>query len=397
MNESMSNNNDNISKRDLGIYIHIPFCVRKCNYCDFLSFAADDDSKEKYVRKLLEEIALYKNTQTTDTYLVKSIFIGGGTPSILESSQMERIMNKLKEIFSIDNGAEITMEMNPGTVTMEKLDTYKRIGINRISIGLQSTNDAELRQIGRIHTFQEFLNTFYAARKAGFGNINIDIMAALPDQTYESYRNTLTDVVALKPEHISAYSLIIEENTPFYEWNQKNLLHLPSEDLDRKMYDLTGQMLEENGYKRYEISNYAKSGHQSKHNSIYWRRGEYLGFGIGAASFMNEIRWTNEKSLHKYIKDSLTLSNLREDCEALTTNDRMEEFMFLGLRMMEGVLNSTFKQNFHVSIRDVYQEVIEYLIKNKLISETFENQDIRYALTQKGIDVSNYVYSKFIL
>lgn len=393
----MSNNNDNISKRDLGIYIHIPFCVRKCNYCDFLSFAADDDCKEKYVRKLLEEIALYKNTQTTDAYLVKSIFIGGGTPSILESSQTERIMDKLKEIFSIDTDTEITMEMNPGTVTREKLDTYNRIGINRISIGLQSTNDAELRQIGRIHTFQEFLNTFYAARRAGFANINIDIMAALPDQTYESYRKTLMDVVTLKPEHISAYSLIIEENTPFYVWNQKNLLHLPSEDLDRKMYDLTGQMLEENGYERYEISNYAKLGYRSRHNSVYWRRGAYLGLGIGAASFMNEIRWTNDKSLYKYVNDTLALSDLRVDCEVLTTNDQMEEFMFLGLRMMEGVLNSTFKKKFHVSIRDVYQEVIEYLLKNKLISETFENQDVRYTLTRKGIDISNYVYSKFIL
>lgn len=273
--------------KNLSIYIHIPFCVRKCLYCDFLSGPACDGEMESYVNLLLREIE--KQSIFYGDHRVVSIFLGGGTPSLLPARETGRILRQVRECFYVAEDAEITIECNPGTVTAEKLENYITYGINRFSIGLQSTDDGELARIGRIHNYRDFLETYEMARKAGFGNINIDLMAGLPGQGIASYRKTLERVVALSPEHISAYSLILEEGTPLYV-NQKSYT-FPDEDEDREMYELTGTVLGQAGFHRYEISNYAREGRECRHNKVYWRRGDYVGFGLGASSMIRNVRW----------------------------------------------------------------------------------------------------------
>ena len=282
----------------LGLYIHIPFCVRKCRYCDFLSAPACDSEREAYLKSLHGQIKAIgerlRQKKSGKHYIVDSIFIGGGTPSLLSSDQMQALMDVVRESFYVADDAEITAECNPGTVTRKKLCAYKRAGINRLSIGLQSADNEELALLGRIHTWEEFLDTFKAARNACFTNINIDIMSALPGQTVLSYQNTLTSVLALHPEHISAYSLIIEEVTPFFdEYGETDCAQkkkkdaaklLPSEDEVVQMDELTWKLLGEAGYEHYEISNYALPESVCRHNLKYWHCEEYLGVGTGAAS-----------------------------------------------------------------------------------------------------------------
>ena len=375
-------------KKQLELYLHIPFCVRKCAYCDFLSSPADELTKDQYVKALIREIKSH-NQQYTD-YTVTTIFIGGGTPSILKSEQIISIFKAIRESFEIRHDAEITIEVNPGTVTEEKLYAWKEAGINRLSIGLQTVNDDELKMLGRIHSYEQFLDTFAMARKADFTNINVDLISAIPGQTFESWCETLRTVAELSPEHISAYSLIIEEGTPFFDKYAEHEELLPDEDTERKIYEETERILDEYGYKRYEISNYAKEGYKCWHNCGYWERKEYLGLGIGSASLIGDRRFNNVSDLEKY----LTTNNIEyENVEILTEKEQMEEFMFLGLRMMDGVQKSKFKQVFSRDMEDIYGDILSDLYNKKLLE--ISGDTIR--LTRHGIDVSNYVFEKFLL
>lgn len=404
------------------IYIHIPFCIQKCHYCDFLSAPCDAGIRERYVECLIREIEYYGEWygMSGRNIPVTSIFFGGGTPSILESNQIQSIMDKLKTTYSIEENAEITMECNPGTVTEEKLSGYRVAGINRLSIGLQSANNAELKSIGRIHTYEQFLNSYDMARKCGFKNINVDLMSALPGQTLESYRNTIEKVLDVKPEHISAYSLILEEGTPLYERieqleEQKMPTGLPNEDTEREMYYMTERMLKDAGYERYEISNYARTGYECKHNTAYWRRDDYLGMGIGAASCIDDVRMKNITDIGAYmdiyekidtrddvLQKDVSERNIMEDnaldkdeTDVLSDEDKMEEFMFLGLRMMRGISKKEFERQFNVKYDMVYGAVTAKLIKEGLIEVSDDNDSLW--LTPLGIDVSNMVLSQFIV
>ncbi len=410
-----------MNNKPLELYIHIPFCARKCNYCDFLSMCENDSTKREYVNALVREIELSKEKMAGR--VVTSIFIGGGTPSILQANLIEKIMNAVKSNCQLAENAEITIECNPGTVTEEKLNTYKKSGINRVSFGLQSANDEELSRIGRIHNYSQFLESYEMARKAGFDNINIDIMSALPYQTMEAYRNTLEKVIKLNPEHISAYSLIVEDDTPLCqqveEAEEKGIKILPDEDTEREMYYLTEKMLKDNGYIHYEISNFAKPQKECKHNIGYWKRVDYLGFGIGAASLYNNTRYSNTDDLDKYIGLMLDGRDTDEDfygdsfiyqddvwditedaisviegkIQYLTAKDMKEEFMFLGLRMTKGISKKQFETNFNVKYDNIYGPVTKKLVEQGLIVENGDN--IR--LTKRGIDISNYAMSQFLL
>lgn len=389
-------------KKELELYIHIPFCLRKCKYCDFLSAVSSKDQRQDYVESLCRKIRSYKDLAKVS--LVSSIFLGGGTPSILTGQQVRAIFEAIKDTFYLGEDAEITMEMNPGTVTRDKLKAYKACGINRLSIGLQSTDLKELRALGRIHSYEEFLESYRMARDLGFDNINVDLMSAIPFQTRESYQRTLKKVANLTPppEHISAYSLIIEEGTPFYEiygdregrkLSEAELElvgRLPGEEGERQMYRDTIEILESFGYHRYEISNYAKEGYECRHNLGYWNRKDYLGIGSGAASLIENRRFRSP--------DLPGGENEAEkDVEVLSRENQMEETMFLGLRTMKGVGAEKFYKSFGLSLKEVYGEVIEKLLGQGLVEWTGDAPlDSCLRLTERGIDVSNYVMSEFL-
>ena len=385
-----------MADKSLELYVHIPFCVRKCEYCDFLSAPAGADTQQEYVRNLLLEIE-QKGVRCTD-YEVTTIFFGGGTPSILKAGWIADILNAIHRNFKVRKDAEITIECNPGTLTFEKISIYKSAGINRISVGLQSASDAELRELGRIHTYEDFLKSYDLIRKKGFSNFNIDLMAALPGQTLKSYEQTLRRVLALKPEHISAYSLIIEEGTPFYEkYEADELLRekgekpqmLPSEETERLMYERTKELLLAHGYERYEISNYARRGYACRHNIGYWRRENYLGFGLGSASLLENERFHNTTDLTDYLGGDY----LAYEQEKLDKKSQMEEFMFLGLRMTDGISTECFRQTFGLTVELVYGPVLEQQIADQLLRK----EDGRIFLTERGLDVSNYVMAQFLL
>ena len=375
-------------RKKIGLYIHIPFCVSKCRYCDFLSMPYDYDVREQYTMSLCKEIERFAK-EHADEYVVNSVFFGGGTPSILEPELFEKIISTVRDNFKMNTDSEITIECNPGTVTYDKLGTYKENGVNRISFGLQSANDSELKALGRIHTFSDFMDSYDNALKAGFSNINVDIMSALPSQGVEGYRNTLEKVLSLDIKHISAYSLIIEEGTPFFEMNEKGLLKLPSEEDERQMYYMTEELLAKNGFHRYEISNYARDGYECRHNKIYWERGEYAGFGLGAASLISDIRYSNTRDMKEYLED---FSSGREN-EILSLEDKMSEFMFLGLRMTKGIEISEFERQFKSDIYDIFGSEIKKHEGNGLLVE----KEGRLMLTGKGFDLSNYVFADFYL
>lgn len=388
--------------RDLEIYIHIPFCVRKCAYCDFLSAPATEEAQHQYFLALLQEIRSFPRKEE---YEVVSVFFGGGTPSIWPSDWIEMVLTALREVFSFRKNAEITIECNPGTADAGKLAAYRSFGINRISFGLQSADDRELHLLGRIHSFETFCETYEAARQAGFSNINVDLMSALPGQTPESWRKTLKQVLALQPEHISAYSLIIEEQTPFYETYHEDEerrarggcpQYLPSEEAERAMYEDTERLLSKAGLYRYEISNYAKPGFACLHNIGYWTGVDYVGFGLGASSLLSHIRYKNTEDMQCYLNTYGTgaakmTEQVREQ-EALTIQDEMEEFMFLGLRMMQGVREQEFERRFGQSAEAVYGSVLSDLGKKGLLLR--ENGRIR--LTKRGVNLSNYVMAEFL-
>lgn len=433
----------------LSLYIHIPFCVQKCHYCDFLSAPCEEEVKQEYIDALCIEIK--QRSKWYKDRIIDTIFLGGGTPSILSAQQLGKVMTVIKQEFHVLSHAEISMEVNPGTVDREKLEAYRNYGVNRLSIGLQSGDNEELKILGRIHTWETFVHTWDLVRELGFSNVNIDLMSALPGQTLESYENSLKKVLALRPEHISAYSLIIEEGTRFYEWfreeEQKRktveegsvqmqeklqkdssescykefaIKKLPDEMTERQMYEMTGKILEEHGYDRYEISNYALRGYECKHNVGYWKRKEYLGLGLGAASLLANVRSTNVSELTEYLEvgqkaKSMTTGDPEEkilepdgscmlqqkgitgwtaEWEELSEQEQMEEFMFLGLRMMEGIRTQDFEKQFGKTMQKVYGTPISKLEEQGLLK--FDKKEGRYALTLRGIDVSNRVFVEFI-
>ena len=403
-----------MNKKKLEIYVHIPFCAKKCAYCDVLSFPGNMRMRREYTDKLLEEIRI--QSSFVREYQVDTIFLGGGTPSVLDVTDITAIMGTLKEHYDIAPDAEITIEVNPGTVKMEGLAAYREAGINRVSMGLQSADDTELRYLGRIHTYDEFLKSFQRVLMAGFTNVNVDLISAIPGQTPESWRNTLKKTAMLKPEHISAYSLIVEEGTPYYDRygghvemesyemspeERRRLMalpDLPDEDTEREMYYMTRNCLAEQGYERYEISNYARPGFECRHNVGYWTGTGYLGLGLGASSYLEGCRFHNTSDFQSYVSAHLDdeaefCQALRQDMEQLSVKSKMEEFMFLGLRLTRGVSAEGFITRFGQSIRNVYGGVIDKLEREGLL----EHKNGYYRLTERGLDLSNYEMSLFLL
>lgn len=373
-----------------GIYIHIPFCVHKCIYCDFLSAPADDDVKYAYTKALINEIRNTADRQVKDK--ITSIFFGGGTPSVLPDCCIADILMAVRDCFDISDDAEITMECNPGTVNESRLSEYRAAGVNRLSFGLQSTDNNELKMLGRIHTFEQFAESFRLARNAGINNINVDLMSAIPGQTEATLENTFDKVMALQPEHISVYSLILEDGTYLAD-NIDKFPPVPDEDEDRRMYHMTKERLHSAGYERYEISNYSRPGYECRHNLLYWNRGEYYGFGCSAAGFIGNERYSDIRDVKKYIELNGDIEKLHENIEILTKEDAMEEFMFLGLRKIAGVDVMDFQRRFGVPIENVYAKEIEHNIDKGLL---IRQGDI-LKLTEYGIDICNTVMSDFIL
>ena len=368
------------------IYIHIPFCIRKCDYCDFLSGPSGPEEQADYVQALLREIQAVEEGEGRS---VSSIFIGGGTPSVLDERLLGDILREIRNRFKMEEDAEITIEVNPGTANIGKLQAYREMGINRLSIGLQSPEDRELKILGRIHNYGQFLETYQEARTVGFDNINIDLMSAIPDQTYEGWVKNLRTVAELEPEHISAYSLIVEEGTPF----AARKLNLPDEDTEYNMYEATAQILKEYGFEQYEISNYARKGRECRHNVGYWTRQDYLGFGLGASSLYGKERFANTADMKKYLESSTNPEKIREKEPSLTREDEMAEFMFLGLRMTKGISKADFQRCFGCTIESVYGEVLEKYESMELLLE----KDGRIFLSREGIHVSNSIMAEFLL
>ena len=452
------------NKNELGIYIHIPFCVHKCIYCDFLSSPADVHTRKQYVRALINEIYLTRegkcankliknvlqgdNTSYEDMeepavngltsdyalydtvcmadyektimqedisgcvddiksengHIVTSIFIGGGTPSAIDAEDISDILDAVRKNYNVSDKAEITIECNPGTMDKKKAVIYRKAGINRISFGLQSTDNNELRMLGRIHTYEQFMESYKIAREAGFDNINIDLMSALPGQTMESFKAVLEKALSLGAEHISVYSLIVEEGTRLSD-NIDSFPPISSDDEDRQMYYMTKEMLSSYGYEQYEISNYAQKGYECKHNLKYWERCDYLGFGIGAASLYGGRRYTNISDIGRYMDVLAEITNaldksyvnellqIRTDMEELSKEDEMSEYMFLGLRKTKGIDITDFKEEFGTDIKDIFGEAIEDNIARGLL---IHDGNCLY-LSKRGIDISNTVMSDFIL
>lgn len=383
-----------MNPKELELYIHIPFCVKKCSYCDFLSAPATEQTREAYMAALFAEIE--GRAKDYKDRIVTSVFIGGGTPSLLSGDRINQLMEHIREGFTLAEDAEITMEVNPGTATAEKFTAFHAAGINRLSIGMQSAQEKELKMLGRIHDFGSFVQVYREAVEAGFTNINVDVMSGLPGQTLASCRDTLEKVLNLEPmpQHISAYSLIVEEGTPFAAMAERGELPLPEEDTERAMYEETIEVLAKYGFHRYEISNYALDGYECRHNVGYWIRRDYLGFGIGAASLIDNVRFQNGRDLNTYLAHSFAC---REEEQSLTTQEQMEETMFLGLRLVRGVSYEDFEKQYGKSPEEVYGKVIAKNVADGLLTVREEENRGRYlALTKRGLDLSNYVMAQFL-
>ena len=378
--------------KEIGVYIHIPFCKQKCYYCDFVSFVNKECFYKKYIDALIKEITSFLDNNTVK---ISTIYIGGGTPSIIDEKYIEQVINIFKKRNLLGDTKEITIEVNPGTVTIDKLKTYKNIGINRLSIGLQSTKDELLKKIGRIHNYKEFETTYNLARNVGFNNINVDLMIGLPGQKIEDIKETVNKITTLNPEHISVYSLIIEENTPIMNLLESGAINLPDEELERNMYWYVKNVLELNGYKHYEISNFAKPNYTSKHNLDCWSQKEYIGFGVAAYSYMDKKRFGNISDLEKYIlncENNEFGKNIVID-EIQNCNYKLEqEFMMLGLRKIEGVSISDFKNKFGENPIFVFRKELEKLVNEELI--IIDGDYIR--LTNRGLDLANLVWEEFV-
>ena len=401
-------------KRELELYIHIPFCVKKCNYCDFLSFHAGEEIQDAYISQLLREIAL--SSGFAGDYSVRSVFIGGGTPSIISEHHIAGILETINKYYYTKPDIEITIECNPASAMRHKFAEYKKAGINRLSIGLQSADNAELKMLGRAHTFEEFLKCYQSARMEGFDNINVDLISCIPMQSIRTWKKTLKNTLMLKVDHVSVYNLMIEEGTPFYEMNTKGLLIMPSEEEQAEIDRFTLECMKQYGYERYEFSNFCKPGRQCRHNTGYWSGVPYIGFGIGAASCFENVRWNNIRDIRKYlrldldgyfggvggpIKESMLSEtqiesaeqDLRTDVTKLSQNDRMEEFMYLGMRLTSGVSKERFRTEFAKEMDDVFADAIKKNLELGLMEDSGES----YRLTDRGIEISNVVLSDFLL
>ena len=380
--------------KELGIYVHIPFCKQKCYYCDFISYANKEEKTKEYVKCIQKEIEIESKKYSKDEYEITTIYLGGGTPSYISVLYIENIINVIKLNYNVKDNAEITIEINPGTVNEEKILIYEKIGINRVSIGLQTTNDKLLKQIGRIHTYEEFLNCYKLVSKSKIDNINVDLMLALPNQTIEDLEESLQKVIKLKPNHISLYSLILEEGTKLEKMVSENIVKLPEEDMEREMYWKTKRILEKNGYNHYEISNFAKEGYKSKHNMNCWSQKEYLGFGVAAHSYVNRKRYCNINNIEEYVSNIKKgkIENNRTVCEIQNTIDEQKEFMMLGLRKIDGIDIQEFKNKFVENPIYVFHKELEKLVNEDLVEIDLD----KIKLTNKGLDFANLVWEKFV-
>ena len=376
--------------KTIGLYIHIPFCRQKCLYCDFPSWAGKEEQMQEYVDALTKEIK-NRSSEYADRKVV-SVFFGGGTPTTLSIPMLEQLMQAVLENCVISEDAEITTEAIPGTLDREMADALKKMGFNRLSMGVHAWQNRLLKELGRIHTIESFQENYQAVREAGFENVNTDLMFALPNQTMADWQETVKNIVTLEPEHISAYSLILEEGTPFFDRYEKGELEPAEEELDREMYHWAVDYLAEMGYEQYEISNFAKNGRQSRHNRIYWQAEEYLGMGLGSHSYMEGERFHNIYDLQEYIKADGDGSLLKEEIEVITEEDALAEFMFLGLRLTEGVSFRRFRERFGQEMKNIYGSQIEELVRDDLLEE--DETGIR--LTRRGVDISNFVFEKFL-
>ncbi|EHK2305842.1 radical SAM family heme chaperone HemW [Clostridium perfringens] len=374
----------------ISLYIHIPFCAQKCLYCDFPSFARKDHLRKAYIEALNKEIISLREKH--NNLEIKTIFIGGGTPSVLEADELECLLKEVAKI-NMAKDIEYSMECNPGNLTEEKLEVMKKYGVNRISMGLQAKQDNLLKGLGRIHNYKTFKENFLLAKKVGFNNINVDLMFGLPNQRLNEWEETLREIISLEPAHISAYSLIIEEGTAFYNLYENDKLKLPTEEEERKMYHLAKKILEENGFNQYEISNYAKEGKECRHNLAYWNMDNWIGVGSAAASYINGKRIKNISSVEEYINSINEKGEAVEEIINNSKNDNMEEFMFMGLRKINGIDENEFKKRFSMNINDVYGEILnKYIDEGLLIRESG-----RIFLSEKGIEISNIIMADFLL
>ena len=374
----------------ISLYIHIPFCAQKCLYCDFPSFARKDHLRKAYIEALNKEIISLR--EKYNNLEINTIFIGGGTPSVLEADELECLLKEVAKL-NMAKDIEYSMECNPGNLTEEKLEVMKKYGVNRISMGLQAKQDNLLKGLGRIHNYKTFKENFLLAKKVGFNNINVDLMFGLPNQRLNEWEETLREIISLEPAHISAYSLIIEEGTAFYNLYENDKLKLPTEEEERKMYHLAKKILEENGFNQYEISNYAKEGKECRHNLAYWNMDNWIGVGSAAASYINGKRIKNISSVEEYINSINEKGEAVEEIINNSKNDNMEEFMFMGLRKINGIDENEFKNRFSMNINDVYGEIL-----NKYIDEGLLIRDSgRIFLSEKGIEISNIIMADFLL
>lgn len=374
----------------ISLYIHIPFCAQKCLYCDFPSFARKDHLRKAYIEALNKEIISLREQH--NNLEINTIFIGGGTPSVLEVDELECLLKEVAKL-NMAKDIEYSMECNPGNLTEKKLKVMKKYGVNRISMGLQAKQDNLLKGLGRIHTYKTFRENFLLAKKVGFNSINVDLMFGLPNQRLNEWEETLREIISLEPAHISAYSLIIEEGTAFYNLYENDKLKLPTEEEERKMYHLAKEILEENGFNQYEISNYAKEGKECRHNLAYWNMDNWIGVGSAAASYIDGKRIKNKSSIEKYINSINEKGEAVEEIINNSKNDNMEEFMFMGLRKINGIDENEFKNRFSMNINDVYGEILnKYIGEGLLIRESG-----RIFLSEKGIEISNVIMADFLL
>lgn len=377
---------------EIGVYIHIPFCVKKCDYCDFISYPKKLEKQEEYVKKIIEEIEDNKNILKTNE--ITTIYIGGGTPSVIDPDLIKKILEKIYEISNIKNKnkIEITIEVNPGSTTKNNLQLYKKCGINRLSIGLQSTNDKILKTIGRIHNYQQFKNTYNWATEIGFRNINVDLMLGLPNQTITDLKESLEKLMNLKtvPNHISVYSLIVEEGTQIEKKIKEGKLKFPEEDEERKQYKYTKNYLELKGYNHYEISNFAKKGYESKHNIKCWEQQQYVGLGVSAHSYIEGIRYSNTCDLEDYLNKKST--DIKTIHERQNIEDMKKEYMILGLRKLEGISVCKFKEKFGENPIYTFRQELQKLVEEQLIVIDLD----KIQLTNKGLDFANIVWEEFV-
>jgi oxygen-independent coproporphyrinogen-3 oxidase len=374
-------------KKEISLYIHIPFCMKKCLYCDFTSYSKKEDLMIEYVKALSKEIV-----NKTKNKIIRTIFIGGGTPTYLSLEALKILKDTVKIIDKKEN-IEFTVEGNPGTFTEKKLKMLKSMGVNRLSIGLQSSKDRLLKTLGRIHSFEEFVQSFKMARKEGFNNINVDLMFGLPNQSLDDWKDTLMKVVKLSPEHLSCYSLIIEEGTTFHNLYKNSLLELPKEEEERKMYEYCINFLKEKGYLQYEISNFANPNKECRHNLVYWNLEDYIGCGVGAHSYVNNQRYENTDSIEEYIKQ-INLNNIiKINLHNNSQKENMEEFMFMGLRKTKGISINDFEERFGENIINIYGEVINKYKKINLLIE----KEKRIFLSKEAVSISNTILSDFLL